>query len=128
VNVATIKAAVRERDGYRCTECGMTHVEHVALHGRALEVHRVVPGSKYTVEGAVTLCKACHGSKPKRKQGQPDLKRPGLQQPLFVEIEPVLREALDDAVAFERRTLTTVVSIALEEHLERLGLWPPSED
>lgn len=64
-----IKAAVRERDGHRCTQCGLDHPSHVALYGRTLDVHRVVPGSVYTVEGCVTLCRACHGPAPRRKNG-----------------------------------------------------------
>lgn len=56
-----IKAAVRERDGYRCTDCGMTSDEHYARYGRELEVHRLIPGSPYTIEGSVTRCKPCHG-------------------------------------------------------------------
>lgn len=60
-----IKAAVRERDGYKCRECCMSNFEHVLNTGRSLEVHRLVPGSKYTIEGCVTLCRKCHGPKPK---------------------------------------------------------------
>lgn len=29
----TIKAAVRERDGFRCTQCGMTNKEHQGQYG-----------------------------------------------------------------------------------------------
>ncbi len=60
-----VKAAVRKRDGNRCTECGITAAEHIRLAGKTLEVHRLVPGSPYTVDGAVTLCRSCHGPKPK---------------------------------------------------------------
>lgn len=60
-----IKEAVRERDGRRCTECGIGEDEHYALHKQALHVHRINPGSPYSVEGGVTLCRKCHGPKPK---------------------------------------------------------------
>jgi hypothetical protein len=40
-----VKRAVRERDGHRCTECGMTNEEHLPRWGRGLHVHRTVPGS-----------------------------------------------------------------------------------
>jgi hypothetical protein len=60
-----IKAAVRERDGYRCRDCGMTSEEHLAQHGRELDVHRVLPGADYDPDTCVTLCRACHGPKPR---------------------------------------------------------------
>jgi hypothetical protein len=55
-----IKALVRERDGYCCTRCGLTDEQSRQRYGRTLDVHRVVPGSPYTVAGAVTLCQGCH--------------------------------------------------------------------
>jgi cytochrome c553 len=65
-----IKAAVRERDGFRCTECGMTNEEHLRQYESSLEVHRVTPGSPYAVdESCITLCVPCHGPKPKRPRG-----------------------------------------------------------
>jgi hypothetical protein len=69
---AEIKRRVRERDGYRCTDCGVTNDQHVALTGRALQVHRVVPGSDYSEKPGVcvTLCKACHGPKPRRQRSE----------------------------------------------------------
>lgn len=60
MKVAEIKAAVRERDGQRCTECGLTASQHKFLFRRTLDVHRKVPGSRYTVDGCVTLCQQCH--------------------------------------------------------------------
>lgn len=63
--VADIKSAVRERDGLRCTGCGVSNEEHVELSGRQLDVHRITPGSPYTVEGCVTLCRKCHGPMPR---------------------------------------------------------------
>ncbi len=68
-SVAELKATVRERDGNRCTECGMTAAQHLERYGRDLDVHRLIPGSPYTTEGCVTLCRRCHGSKPKRPRG-----------------------------------------------------------
>jgi hypothetical protein len=64
-----IKAIVRFRDGYRCVECGMTAQANYERWGRNLEVHRLVPGSAYTVEGAVALCSPCHHAKPKSAYG-----------------------------------------------------------
>ncbi len=70
--VDEIKALVRHRDGYRCMECGMTATDHVEKCGRNLEVHRIAPGSEYTLAGCVTLCKKCHGRKPKSPRGHGD--------------------------------------------------------
>jgi hypothetical protein len=64
-----LKAAVRARDGYRCRGCGMTADEHRAIYGRTLEVHRIAPGSPYTPDGCVTLCKTCHKAQPKSPRG-----------------------------------------------------------
>jgi hypothetical protein len=71
--ILRVKESVRARDGYRCTKCGLTQAEHVAMTGRRLDVHRVTPGSVYTPEGCVTLCRDCHRTEPKRAAGQPDL-------------------------------------------------------
>lgn len=65
-----VKALVRYRDGYRCVDCGMTAREHIAKYGRTLDVHRIVPGGRYTVKGCVSLCRECHGPKP-RSQAKP---------------------------------------------------------
>lgn len=64
---SVIKDSVRERDGNRCVNCGMTESEHRAeFNGSGLEVHRITPGSKYSVDLGVceTLCLACHDTRP----------------------------------------------------------------
>jgi hypothetical protein len=61
-----IKAAVRERDGHKCTNCGMSNDLHRERWGTGVEVHRLVPGSLYSLEGCVTLCKTCHGKQPRK--------------------------------------------------------------
>ena len=70
--IARVKEAVRARDGYRCAQCGLSQADHVARVGRRLEVHRITPGSLYSLEGCVTLCRDCHASRPRRDSGQPD--------------------------------------------------------
>lgn len=82
-SINEIKSAVRARDGFRCTQCGMSNEEHLQKTGRSLEVHRLTPGSPYTMEGCKTLCRRCHGSKPKRAKGTFDLGHPGKQQVMF---------------------------------------------
>jgi hypothetical protein len=67
--VLKIKAAVRFRDGLCCTECGMTQADHYKTYGTDLQVHRLVPGSPYSIEGSVTLCRSCHAGKGISKHG-----------------------------------------------------------
>ncbi len=61
--VMRIKEQVRERDGHECVDCGKTQEEHIAERGKILHVHRLKPGSKYTVRGCVTTCVPCHGAR-----------------------------------------------------------------
>jgi hypothetical protein len=59
-----IKEGIRERDGYKCRDCGMTQDEHKEQVGTALEVHRLLPGVGYDPFWCVTLCRGCHDKKP----------------------------------------------------------------
>lgn len=45
----TIKDCVRARDGHKCVDCGMPQDRHIAEQGRRLDVHRLIPGSKYAL-------------------------------------------------------------------------------
>jgi hypothetical protein len=66
---ARIKAAVRKRDQHKCRRCGMTSKKHrEKLRGKDLEVHRLFPGSEYSVNGCITLCRWCHGLHPTTTQ------------------------------------------------------------
>lgn len=119
--VLRIKAAVRERDGYCCTECGLSNDEHFARHGKSLHVHRKKPGSRYSLRGCVSLCFACHGPKPRRPQGS--MKKVGT---VYVRIDPVVGNALDAHVKSiqPKTTETAVVEMALRQYLQGLGLLP----
>lgn len=65
------KEAVRNRDGRRCTECGITEKKFarananskVSMSKRRLEVHRIIPDGDYTFRNCVTLCIGCHAKK-----------------------------------------------------------------
>jgi hypothetical protein len=126
MNVADIKTAVRERDGHRCTGCGMTAEEHRARYGRTLDVHRTVPGSIYTLDGSVTLCRACHAPQPKRRGGQVDLALRG--QPLTIRLAPDLAAAFRTLMKQTRRRVSAEVILALEKHLADHGLWQRPAD
>lgn len=65
-----IKAVVRFRDGYRCTRCGTTAKQNYRKYKQALDVHRVVPGSRYSLRGCITLCKECHNLAHRRVPGK----------------------------------------------------------
>lgn len=51
-----------------CVVCGLTNDLHRKRYGRILEVHRLLPGSIYTADGCITLCKACHNGCPRALQ------------------------------------------------------------
>lgn len=116
--ITRIKTEVRARDDYRCTKCGLTNAQHYAKYGKALDVHRLVPGSVYTVEGSVTLCRICHGPEPRRGPGQIDWANPTVR---------VYRDLLKRArvIAAHRRIrvadyLAEILSPIIEEHEAQL--------
>lgn len=115
-----IKAAVRLRDGYRCTLCGMTAAEHVALYGRGLDVHRVVPGSVYNQEGCITVCRPCHGRLPKRPRGT-------VLEMVNARLPDDVADALEAFIGDQPVPPTTsaVTLIALRQFLQRAGYLKP---
>lgn len=118
-----VKALVRFRDGYRCRECGMTAKEHHRRFHRSLEVHRIVPGSRYTIRGCVTLCRKCHFSKPKSERGTGS--SDGYRTITF-RVPGDLRDRIVRAATDRRLTpnifIRMVVLQNLEEYAARLGV------
>ena len=112
---AEVKEAVRKRDGYSCVECGMTESEHIERFGKKLDVHRLVPNSAYSIDGCETLCRACHGPKPKSPPGTTGL--------IYVHIDPDLGKAFEELLAKSRLSIKAQLEIILEKHLEEQGLW-----
>jgi hypothetical protein len=51
----------------------MTQEAHRAKFRNGLQVHRLTPGSAYSIDGCVTLCIPCHSSCPKRPYGSLNL-------------------------------------------------------
>jgi hypothetical protein len=49
----------------------MSNATHLHHYGRSLDVHRVTPGSEYSLErgACVTLCRICHNPEPKSPKG-----------------------------------------------------------
>lgn len=98
----------------RCTECGTSNDDHIAFTGRALDVHRLNPGSPYSVEGCVSLCRSCHGPKPK---SVPCVR---IREPLAAQLLLLTdRNATD---------FTEEINRAVREMLVREHLWPPRPD
>jgi transcriptional regulator with XRE-family HTH domain len=62
VDVRAIKDRIRRRDGNRCVICQIDEQTHEKRFRQTLEVHRIVPGSDYSINWGVcvTLCEECH--------------------------------------------------------------------
>ncbi len=125
MNVLEIKAAVRERDGNRCAECGMLNEQHVERYGSILEVHRVIPGSEYSLEAGacVTLCIPCHGPKPKRPHGSSPWRYLAMDGDLYHDLSIIaaalgltVPEYVEDVVAAARdRDMSKAAKIAQDK-------------
>lgn len=130
MRIWNIKHDVRERDGFKCTQCGATNEEHQAAYGRQLDVHRVVPGSVYTVEGCITVCRSCHGKLPKRQSGQPDVEAPpsranyrllSIPKAYFDELKKIADERSDEEI---KVSVAAVFRMAVRLFLESKGRLP----
>jgi hypothetical protein len=108
----------------RCTQCRMTNDEHLLLHGKSLEVHRIQPGSLYSVEGCVTLCKPCHGRQPKRAAGVPDLEGSRVSKPIAV--DPDLYDRLKALADRNGRPVSWEIRLVLTKHVPENE--PPVEE
>lgn len=129
-----IKTLVRHRDGMKCTQCGMTNDEHFLQYGCRLEVHRLSPGSPYTVDGCVTLCKPCHGPQPRSARYRPGVVAPSRRNDLAVKVNTQVVRACRIVAAFRCQTLSEylseilapIISQDLEQH--KRGEWPPANE
>ncbi|WP_135666560.1 homing endonuclease associated repeat-containing protein [Halorhabdus rudnickae] len=79
---AAKRRAVRDRDGRKCTQCGMAEKEHLDKHGTVLHVHHIVKARKFDDDEAekrnamvnlTTLCLGCHSSTHKGETVVPTL-------------------------------------------------------
>jgi hypothetical protein len=105
----SVKALVRLRDGNKCVYCGLTDVEHRQRYGKDLHVHRIVPGSVYTLEGCETVCQPCHKQLPKRAYGE-RVRQEGI---IVVRLPDPAMSVLRHLAKIEERTMTGVVLRAL---------------
>lgn len=109
---AQIKQAVRERDGFKCVECGMTQEQHYEKYGRDLEVHRDPPGAPYSIDICVTMCRVCHGPMPRRRHHS----RP------YVKIDDDLAEMLYFTALVEKMKASKIVSDLIRKPIRKLYL------
>jgi hypothetical protein len=125
--IHALKAAVRERDGFRCAECGMTNDAHLDAHGASLHVHRLCPGARYAEAGCVTLCASCHGQAVRRQPGEPDLEASAVTTPRVVfHLPPELLAVIDAQRREGDRTRTAEIVRALKAYYHSQGCWPPA--
>ncbi len=116
-----IRVIVRHRDGYRCVECGMTAQEHKKKYRRTLDVHRVTPGSPYTVDGCIALCKKCHATKPKSPAGTPPTgEHKGVQINLRA-WNPLLIPEIEKYAKKIGRSRNYAINLLIAEELTRAG-------
>jgi hypothetical protein len=106
----------------------MTNEKHKEQSGRQLDVHRKVPGSRYSVEGCVTLCRRCHTREPKRHPVAVFFDQ--LIHFLHaIDLAPPTIEAIKEMTPHLNRLspgeLAETCRILIEESLERRGLLPP---
>lgn len=65
--IMELKEKVRNRDGRKCVDCGMDEKEQRRRRLVGLNVHRLISGSVYSLEGCVTLCSRCHARRHRHK-------------------------------------------------------------
>jgi hypothetical protein len=126
--VGDIKAAVRQRDGGQCVDCGARVSPRKDGRATKLDVHRLVPGSPYAFAGCVTVCRSCH------KLRHLVIRRPGVAPrhgrqgvAIHIWIRPETAAALRRCLEAQpkRGAKTDVVRTALIDFLSREGFYPP---
>lgn len=104
----------------------MTNEQHQAKYGRQLDVHRLAPGSVYSVAGCVTLCKPCHGPEPKLPPGtnrsQLNVRMDDEMKELFAALLPKAADATGLNVS-----QSDVVRLAPRALAEKYGVRPPEK-
>jgi 5-methylcytosine-specific restriction endonuclease McrA len=110
---SAIKTAVRLRDGMRCTQCGLSNADHQKATGKSLHVHRLQPGSAYTVQGCISLCASCHGQAPRRAPGEQDRE----QTAVLVALDPDMYDTLKAIAQANGRPVAWEIRRALQAHI-----------
>lgn len=131
MNSLYVKAAVRERDGYKCVDCGKTSEQAIEETGRELHVHRLEPGSEYALIGCVTVCKKCHGIR--HRKGDARLGTLGLSKPVgrqsiardeadepsfYIRLPVSVRDKIQEVATREYKPLTWMARQLFSEALQ----------
>lgn len=122
------RESVRVRFGRRCAACPVRDEDQKARTGRALSVHRVRPGSRYSIDGCVPLCQACHlraHAAARRHKGivlpvDADLKVVPLTLPGYGDLMDE-REAARAVPRPRRKTLSFTVPVSVKRRLDALA-------
>lgn len=118
LSAEAVKMAARERDGYVCTRCGMTEAAHREKYGTALEVHRLQPGSLYTLAGCATMCRPCNAAGPRLPHGATDFEQREDRRSVCVEIDFDLLEEVRRHAEERGHTVSYVILRALRRHMD----------
>jgi hypothetical protein len=101
---------VRARDGYQCVICGKKDEELRKDTKRGLHVHRIIPGSRYSPLGCVTLCHDCHRA---QHDGQYDIPEGAVRIPHCYYLD------LEDFMALDGQPAVLVFQRLFERYVER---------
>ncbi len=128
MNEFNVKNAVRNRDGRKCVDCGMTEKEHRKKTGRTLDVHRLVPDSVYAVDGCIALCMVCHKARHGQEFSFDDFQKSTKRKVSVwkLRIPDNIKKLLQQSAQKNSREVSQEASFALENYLRSIGMWPPS--
>lgn len=117
-----VRTLVRHRDGYRCRLCGMTARDHFRKYNKKLDVHRLTPGSRYTLRGCITVCRSCHGPLPRSERS-----RSG-SSPRCVAFDLDIWQAVQLMALRQCRSVGGQVRYIMIQALRAEGVWPPTPE
>lgn len=118
-----VKGAVRARDGFRCVGCSMTNDEHRRRYGRELDVHRKTPGGLYAIDDCETLCRFCHGSKPKSNVGV--TLNQHVHPHIGLTLSPETLELVDADALLNGHSRAAQIRLIIKEYYRSRGVLPP---
>jgi 5-methylcytosine-specific restriction endonuclease McrA len=59
----SLKKLIRQRDNYKCQNCGLTQEEHYKKYGRDIEIHHIdYDKMNCNKDNLITLCRSCNSN------------------------------------------------------------------